>query len=424
MKATKKITAILLCIAMLLGISATSAFALEIDDTVEWSIDGDYLAGTFIYGGTLKEGAQDLEGGRDYDTNSLCYEFAAEKDGYYKITVYASEIPWVGIADSYTSSTASGTLDYLWYGNETETDAERKDFCLYYLSKGTYLVGMDFSTENHAACEVRVDYIAESITDVTFDEKVTKDLIISEDVWEEEELHYFETDYTITFSNGEKLELDYDNSFSLIADLDKPWAEGENKLTIVLPGYEKEITATAYEITHFVKDIEIPNIDDYLVSYEWYSGYGYYKFGETEEDVIVTYTDGTKKTFNYFYDGENDIYNTDITLPNGREIHLYTYQESDEDTGKRIFYAGIAGHRYIEEECEIKKVSFANNLSELGENIERYFTWYINDFSWYIESLQYCDSIEEFLTRIGRIFGSDLFRNIGDEISDFINYYI
>lgn len=424
MKTAKKLTAILLCIAMLLGIGATSAFALEIDDTIEWTYEE--WTDTYIYSGTLKEGAQDVEGGDDYRTNSLCYEFTAEKDGYYQITVYATEIPWVGIADSYTSSTASGTLDYLWYGNETKTDAEKKDFCLYYLSKGTYLIGMDFNTDNQAACEVRIDYIAESITDVTFDEKATKDLIFGENVWgEEEKFHYFETDYIITFSNGKKLELDYDNSFLLTAELDKPWTKGENKLTLVLPGYEKEITATVYEITHFVKDIEIPDIDDYLVSYEWYNGYGYTDFGSAEpEEVIVTYTDGTKKTFNYFYNSEEDIYNTNITLPNGREIHLYTHQETDEDTGKRFFIAGIAEHIYLKEECEITKVSFVNNLSELGENIGKCFTWYANDFSWYIESLQYCDSIEEFFIHIGRIFGSDLFRNIGDEISDFINYYL
>ena len=114
MKTAKKLTAILLCIAMLLGIGATSAFALETGDIIEWS--GPDWCDTYIYSGTLKEGAQDVEGGDDFDTNSLCFEFTAEKDGYYKFTVYEIEIGWVGIADSYTADTASIGWDneYLW----------------------------------------------------------------------------------------------------------------------------------------------------------------------------------------------------------------------------------------------------------------------------------------------------------------------
>lgn len=423
MKTTKKLTAILLCIAMLLGIGAINSFAFEINDTVEWSYE-NYWTDNYIYSGTLKEGAQDIEGGDDYDTDELCFEFTAEKDGYYKITVYGIEIPFVCIADSYTDSTASGVADYLWYCDKTENDVERKEYCIYNLSKGTYLVGMRFNIENPAACEVRVDYISESISDVTYDEDITKDLIINEDVWEDEETHYFETDYTITFLNGETLKLNNSYSNSLSAKVNKPWTEGENKLTIVLPGYEKEITATAYEITHFVKDIEIPNIDKYLVSYKWYNGFGYYEFGETEEDVIVTYTDGTKKTFNYYFDDENDIYNTDITLPNGKEIHLYAHQTTDEESGKRIFYAGIADHRFIEEECEIKTERFSDNLLLLGKNTLIYFECYLEDFLWCIDCLKYCESVDEFIYYIRILFGSDLFGNISAEFSEFTNYYL
>lgn len=421
MKTAKKLTAILLCIAMLLGIGATSAFALEIGDNIEWS--GPDWCDTYIYSGTLKEGAQDVEGGDDYDTDELCYEFTAEKDGYYKITVYGIEIPFVCIADSFTNSTASGMVDYIWYCDETENDVERKEYCIYNLSKGTYLVGMRFNIENPAACDVRVDYIAESITDVTYDESKYQDLIIGYDVYEDDEYYDPGSDYAVTFSNGETLKLDYDYSGSLRAKVNKSWVEGENKLTLILPGYEKEITATAYEITHFVKDIEIPNIEKYLVSYKWYNGFGYYEFGETEEDVIITYTDGTKKTFNYYFDEENDIYNTEITLPNGKEIYLYAYQVNDRAAGKRFFIAGIAEHNFIDEECEIVTEGFAANLILFTENIGKHFEWHFEELSWYIEELKYSNTIEGIMYYLGRIFGSQLFENIRYEISDFTGYY-
>lgn len=418
MKTARKLTAIFLCIAMLLSIGATGAFAYEIGDTVEWKFTEDDIGAVWInkypYGGTLTEGSNDVEDlGEPY---SVCYKFEASKAGYYKVSYSSDAIYGMRFAESYENGVPMNHADRIVSYGETES----RLFCL---SKGTHMLMAHYVEDYPAGSELRIDYVAESISDVTYDENGLKDLIMEYDVYSDENTYYLDTEYTLTFSDGQTIEYknDENNEHTLNVISEKSWVKGENAAKIVLPGYEKDVTVTVCEITDYISDIEISNLDKYLEAYEHYNGqYAYYDFGETPETVTVTYADGTKKTFEYYYNHDADVYNTYITLPNGREVHVYVYQSYRNNS--RALIAGIADHEYIVEECNISSADLTGNFNYFTQNISDWIDYAANNIGWCFEGMANASSIEEFMYYFRDLFTSYYLSNIFEEISMFISY--
>ena len=142
MKTVKKLTAILLCFVMLLGVSITSASALEIGDTVEfveeyW--DGDSYTETWIYAGTAKEGINKVES--EESDIDLCYEFNVEKSGYYSVTWLGNGYINARITETYEKGIAKNYADNINNNYENEFGIFY-DSKIFYLEEGVSLINI------------------------------------------------------------------------------------------------------------------------------------------------------------------------------------------------------------------------------------------------------------------------------------------
>ena len=416
MKTAKKLTAILLCIAMLFGIGATSAFALEIGDTVEFSWYD--TTEELVYKGVLTEGVNEIE-----DTNDeyyTCYTFEVSKDGYYSATFPADELSVLFTGD-FSGNKATDT-DQIFTGFYDEYGV--RYFSRYaYLTKGTALFYVKFDESNPAATSLNIEYFAEKITDVNYDEETVKYLFEDNDdcyINEDEKIIDINSDYSISFSNGKTIENDnLDDWFE--CSYENELVTGENTVTMLFPGYEKEITIGLYETSDFVESVEIPNAANYLDAAILYNGQ-YLDTPFDNEKVTVTFKDGTKETVTY--DRHKNNY---VTFPCGKKVHIsagHTVDERTEvGTGKYCLYAKVGYTYYKFYECNVKEASFAENFEELRSNISRRIN-HLKDYCDLYLNQMLKDG--DFVYWIGRCLGdvSLYTESIFSEISDFIDYYI
>ncbi|MBQ2848059.1 MAG: hypothetical protein IJO03_06040 [Clostridia bacterium] len=145
----KKLTAIILTVAMLLGAASTSAFALDIGDTVNWHDDGGYHTGSLD--GYLTEGVTTLypipvEGG---EGNWACgyYEFDASKEGCYLISASS------GSFDVAESSNGINVYGYAKYAEHGENGR------IYYLEEGKNYIQVSADDEG---TDINISYHSET----------------------------------------------------------------------------------------------------------------------------------------------------------------------------------------------------------------------------------------------------------------------
>ncbi len=371
MKTTKKLIAVLLAIATLFTLFATSASALEKGDIVEWDHYGDYTE-EILYDGTVKLGENHITfpdeayDGEDYN---VCYELTVEKDGYYKV---ASSDCYFSFAETYSQLTAANFKDCLLdclYDDENWITGE-----IYYLTSGTHLMK---AYSYYSSSTIKIEYYAEAITDIEYDEESVKNLVMECDevyIDNYEKIIGIEIDYKVVFSNSKILE--NDNLNWLVFNYEGELADGENKVNLIVPGYEEEAVIGIYEAEDFIKEIKLENFENYSNASQLYIEY-YYNTPSLEGlEATFIYTDGSKQTFVV---GKDET----ITLPNGREFRVLFDSTVDErseiGTGELTLYAYIGdGKIYYLEQYDVKKASFAENLELYKENIGycyEYFTW-------------------------------------------------
>ena len=426
METAKRITAIFLCFVMLLGIGITSASALEIGDTVEFEClsedpyGGSNYSKTWKYSGIAKEGINTFESSEsEFD---LCFEFNVEKAGYYTVTYRSSDDFDALFAETYENNVARNFADFLdnSYDDEYGTWYFSK---IYYLEEGVSLLnvhndyyGSSFEVNNTVS--FKIEYFADSITDVRF--KDEKDKYLFEDydyIYSEGNTFEFYSEYIIEFSNKKTVE-DHWVQCSFINEL----AKGENTVLMQLPGFEKEITIYYYETSDFVESIELGNIDNYLNAVEYYDGsYAFYNLYYDNEQVTVNLKDGTKQTFTY-HDGDNYI-----TLPCGIDLYVSIYHTSDDfdESGveKPFLVARIGETRYIEKECNIEKVSFRRNFIELLDSIKGFLEGFAHCLRYNNEQLLNDGDIANWVN--ANIYEFKYYiPHIFNEISTFIRYYL
>lgn len=418
MKTAKKILAIILSIAMLLGMGATNAFAADIGDEIKWSIiyeDGEEYVNFYEFGGTLKEGENAINGNSD-DYIEKVYEFEAAQAGYYFIT----SDEWFMVADEYKNGEATNSADYecMYYVTEEEDYIYGE---IYYLPAGTALIASDLYFDLDT--NISIEYLGE-LSELKFNEEDLSCLIFGDEINYSEEGNFVEipAKYTAEFTNGKIFNYTYEYTvFSTNGTL----AEGENVIIYDFLGNETEVYANFYEITYFVDSIELQKNDRHLDAKYYYDGnIEYFDLGDEPEYVIVNFTDGTSQAFEFYY-GPSYTNNT-ITLPNGEEVYVYAYLDYN-DEGEICFVAGMADHRFIEEPCSIEAVSFNENFDRFSENliyiIENGLDFIVYRLEYMADALAYGD-FEYFMYQLERLFNSPYLGYFFGEISSFINYYI
>ena len=404
MKKAKKLVAVLLAIATLFTIFATSASALEKGDYVEWFSNNGSDVYYYEFAGTLNEGSNVI--GAEPDSQAA-YEFTAEKSGYYEF--YALDC-YTNVAEKYEKNVAYDHIGA--YGCWTNDD---RYVCLYYLNEGTTLVEVvTYGSEP----TIGIAY-AGNITDVIADEGALDGLIIGENVFEHENgrisvepfNHYLKMDTGKDYAPDSSYW-----SFGLKDEL----KTGENTIVYEFGTFTKELTADIHEITEFISRIELENIEPYLYAKLYYNG-----SLESEspcdysEKMIITFTDGTKEEIIYSCNEED--FNMSVVLPNGTECWIYAYQYEDEGDVK--FTVEVAGHLYIQEDCIIEKADFSENLNRFRLNIEGILSNYRYHLRWCLEGLMGNGYNEPFYY-IPEMFESVYLKAIFSNITDFIGFFL
>lgn len=406
--AVKKIFCAVLALVMVLG--SVPAFAAEIGDTVKWVFydpnDNIYLR-DFFYAGTLQEGENELlynVGG----TGRQHYEFEAKNTGYY---VYSSSDPEVyfGKPDS------EGKINSI--DAPGEYMEKNGSYCtLIYLTEGTYIIGIEFWDTKEE--KLTVKFAGSEIVDLDYNQSDFDNRIINDDIHItelENKFKYFiySEHTTITFSNGNKLD-DYSVHLTFTAD-GKP-TDGINNGKVSLMNYEEDGHSSIYYIDHIIESIELENMEDYLVAYEWYNGR--YTFPDYNDEITVNYSDGTSETFVYGYDEENGEKRY-VTVLDGEEFLLISHSEL-----ALTFSVRVAQHTFIELKCEeIIKTSISENKTYLKNNLE----WKYNRFNSVngniLEGIKEARSIESVVNYVKYFFQNlKLLTEMGEEIINFIKF--
>ncbi len=376
----KKLFAVSLCIAMVFCTFFTNAFAYEIGDVVTWGVTDDegYVhKAEFDYAGKIKEGVNEIVGFNGEEAYyGLAYEFTAEKSGFYTVS-YSEDDLWCGVSKICENNAPKDYSDYAY----TYTDNEIEK--VMYLSEGTSFFAVDCYNNG----ELSVEYFAESMTDIQYAEDEFKDLIIGYDVYPENGkfVHSFE-DCTLTFSNGETVEITEDNPLFVNCEYEGEFTEGENTVVFEILNTEIEQNINAWEITHYIESIELENVDDYLEVYPEYDGScSYYPY---EGNIKINYADGTSETKHYSYN-DDECY---VTLPNGRDYfidisHDFIRDEDDGTIEKAVLYVSIANHVYFEKECEMVKSDIGTALRTYLNNIEWICQYFAEDVDYMVNEI-------------------------------------
>ena len=402
MKTAKKLVAIICSIAMFLSIGAICASAYDVGDGIAWHDESDNSTMLYIYGGKFTEGTNTPDSEFLIENLSVAYEFDAAESGYYQITC---ENSWVNLPDTYEDGEAANFNQSIYY-MEKETDADAE---LFYIEEGTTLIAVEWIDP-----EVTVDikYVGR-IEDVAFEPGFLENLILNENVYYSEEdniYSLFNCDHTITTDKGFEF---YQTYFVELKGMSE-FGPGENTVLFEIPFFEKELTITIYEITDYIKDIKVENIDAHLQVTAHYNGLiEANHLGFEEEKVTITYVDNTKETITIKPEDAYDTYPV-ITLPNGAECHLANY--FSEENGEYDFIVEVAGKVFVQEKCETEKAPISKGFELMQERINEVIEEIKYEIGWAIENGEIPYIFE-------MIFGNYYINEITSAISEFFGFY-
>ncbi len=430
MKTTKKIIAIILCIATIMSLAATSAFAA--DKTVEWMINShtDYSYGRdYSYGGKVTVGENTIvpvkgdSGFAEY----FYYSFEVEKAGYYSfITAQIKGNYFSGgsVAEASETGTVYDNMPIFFIDSEKYKD----DIAyVYYLEEKEYYVrvelwyGDDYEIDPNSKGILDIEYYAESITDVQIDENSTKNLIYGDDIdlgaLKDGRSIGTQFAYSVTFSNGKVHTTDCTYTFFKFKN--EP-VSGENEITLIFPGFEKDITVTAYNIEELVESVTVSNLNEACIVYKDYMGMIHEPDVANKPAVFtIKYVGG--KTEEITVDDSGDF----VSLWGFRTYHLSrNYIESPD--GDYTFSVELAKHDFINKPCEIKEYSVSENAAVLKDNIStslaRLVRFTINALG---NSVDFRNSLEDRLLYFGQSF--TFIKSMGtvvfNQLKAFADYY-
>lgn len=392
MKKSKKFAAIVLCIAMLLGMSSICAGAINVGDTIthEFTLDdGEIRTAEYTYEGTFDVGENLIE--ERYDDQA--FVFTVEQSGFYFVDSINCACT---VSKEYSNGVAKEFSRYEWYFDSDGNFGE-----LHYLEEGEVAFFI-FAVGDTSHVELNIDYCGE-VFEVNFTNKV--DFYINEydvSVYNGNKIDVDFIEYEVLFTSGETYKNDKETVDTLI--LNEELKDGENTLTLnILDRYEEEFIFNIYPIDRFVESIEIENVEEYCVMTVFYNElFDSKSLGETPVDVTVEYTDGSEETISYYINSHEDIFNAYITLPNGNEY--YIYDTINEEDGVYYFEAGIADKTYVKEECEVIEADFATNSDYLSEIISEYLSDLKYNIEFILHSIPDADNFESLMYHVESMF--------------------
>lgn len=383
MKKTIK-TAIAMVLALIIACGSLTAFASTPAD-IEWNFDPDFDNIVYAYAGELAVDSNTSVSPAE-DNNFVYCTFDAAEDGYYMFTSNYDNIDWIGIPAKFENGVYYNVKDY-------KDSGEYHTQQTYYLEAGEYIVGVDFYNSDPE--EISVDFLGD-IVNIVVDEEALGGLIYGTDIYENtaEELdgkYWVETSVTIEFENGTDITEEYS---ALLAFTDEEITKGEYEveLGVYCFPYRQKATINVFDIRDLVAKVEIENIEGYTSIYYDYN-YDYYNTAMGDEDLTVTYTDGTTEVI-------EDFTGFDV-LENGAWVEAY-YDYDDE--GNYCFIINVAGVEYINETCtESEAGFFENQLAYHTTN----FVSIVEAFAWmriYFDNIFYAGSISGTFENIGYFF--------------------
>ena len=305
----------------------------------------------FKYAGTAVKGTNLIrfEEGFDY---YFC-DFYAEETGYY----YFGE-------DDFEWNVYVGTpIDP--YGKDGEALPRGMvnrgggiDYCgesfkgLYYIEKGEWFITVGKEPDLKAnSAEIEIAYCGEEITDVEFLNNSLNNRIIDYNLTApyvtmfSDEYYANVFDIKLKFSSGKELVFD---STELNYYIEGGVKEGENTAVFEFPNQKIEKTLVAHDMTDYVKEIEIEELEDFLKFEINENGFDLSK--PEEYTVTVTYGDGTKETFN------GADWDKNIAFEDGTVLTVEFTQPDLVDREPVQFIVLIGEKEYIKENCRLTGV--------------------------------------------------------------------
>lgn len=341
---SKKVFSVLLTISIIFGCSAFSFAAEDVD--AKYTYRGTIEAGRT----TVWESDNALDSVYDL---YVSYTFTAEADGYYSLT-YGT--PHTSIYAEIVGAENFKEAVYDYYLIQR----------LYYLEKGEYELTVDVYN-SFTEVYIYTDYYGETITDISFDYDQVEDC----DFWFYKDLADNETyfasyaDATITFTGGKT----YSFSGGITeGTIDEEFKEGSNKITIDFLGNRISSSATVYDISHYIKDIEISNIENYFDDCKMYCTDAdfVYPYGET---LTVTFSDSSTESFDY--DNSNPIH---IKLSNGQYYKIYVFGFYNPFSNKRCSFEIYVENNFMKEyRFNGTKASLPENLNVIKYELQNCF---------------------------------------------------
>ncbi|MBQ7838596.1 MAG: sigma-70 family RNA polymerase sigma factor [Clostridia bacterium] len=305
----------------------------------------------FKYAGTAVKGTNLIrfEEGFDY---YFC-DFYAEETGYY----YFGE-------DDFEWNVYVGTpIDP--YGKDGEAlprgivnRGGGIDYCgesfkgLYYIEKGEWFITVGKEPDLKAeSAKIEIAYCGKEITDVEFLNNSLNNRIIDYNLTApyvtmfSDEYYANVFDIRLKFSSGKELVFD---STELNYYIEGGVKEGENTAVFEFPNQKIEKTLVAHDMTDYVKEIEIEELEDFLKFEINENGFDLNK--PEEYTVTVTYGDGTKETFN------GADWDKNIVFEDGTVLTVEFTQPDLVDREPVQFIVLIGEKEYIKENCRLTGV--------------------------------------------------------------------
>lgn len=414
-KTMRMIVALLLAAVMTFGMSSLAFAADDSVERIKWTnLYGDDY--NFYFSDYVLEEGENfvsvIDSGVDVmsvDENELrginmvCYEFEAEESGYYHFvcaldTVYA-------VAESYNGTTADGCCEYVNYGEDPNFSS------VYYIEKGTNLVGFSFAFESYIMSDdIVIEYLGSEIKDYSLSEESLDDYIIGYNVWDDGSGEIaMATDCEVTFAPENKVTFD---KIVLMGTCSESPKEGKNKAKVDLFGKKKDVEFTAYYMDSLVKSAEITNLEKHTVFSYDYKGEQHYNDASGEK-LTVKYSDGTE------YSSVINDSMAEVVLSNGVVVYAYAgLTLNDDDTYDFVI---SVGDRIVEKyDVTEKENSFFDNISTLSnDNFEALASSADN----FIVGMQHLGNDSEFSMQCFGMISDDLAQIFANFIA-FIQYYI
>lgn len=413
-KTVRAAVAILLAAVMMFGMSSVAFAAYDSSAKVEWTNlfgdDYDFYFSELV----LTEGENAVsftDSGIDITNideeeirgiNAVCYEFEAEKSGYYLMssdydTVYS-------VAESYGGTTANGCREYVEYGEEPYNN-------IFYIEEGTNLVGITFAFESYIILDVvNIEFLGSEIKSYSLSEEKLDDYIIGMNVWEDNSGEIaMATDCEVTFAPEKKHTM---NDVVLMGTCSATPKEGKSKATVELFGIEKEVEFTAYYLETLIKSAEITNLNKHTVFSNDYKGARHYD-DASGETITVKFNDGTE------YSALLNESIAEIVLPNGVSVTAYAGLTLNDD-GSYDFIISVGDIILARYGVTEEDKSFFENIGTLTDDNFEALRKSAEDF---FVGIQYLGSDSEFMMQCFGMIFDDFAQTFVNFIS-FIKYYI